>query len=161
MRRTRNVIGRGDKERNAGLISFQSNLILTHSLCLMVNSNASDRRRQLSEFHVKRNIYLPVSITHPLQKNYNFCWNTWWWPACRPKHVVCYYKGILTLKKSGCDWWLMIEFDFTRNRMQNQRIKLPIPVVNWFTASFHKLGWCYYETLGKYSHHQIRTATVQ
>jgi hypothetical protein len=30
---------------------------------------------------------------------------------------------ILTLKKSGCDWWLMIEFDLTRNRMQNQRIK--------------------------------------
>jgi hypothetical protein len=36
----------------------------------------------------------------------NLCWNTWWLPACRPKHVVWYYKVILTLKISGCDWWL-------------------------------------------------------
>jgi hypothetical protein len=43
------------------------------------------------------------------------CWNTWWWPAYRPKHVVWYYKVILTLKEK---WLRLVANDWIWSHAQ-------------------------------------------
>jgi hypothetical protein len=74
--------------------STWDNFILWFCILLRVKSNSIILATSRNHFSLKSRSLVIL------------CLNTWCWPACRPKHVVWYYKGILTLKKSGCDWWL-------------------------------------------------------
>jgi hypothetical protein len=52
--------------------------------------------------------------------------STWWWPACRPKHIVrCNNDNKkVNTQEFGCERWYFVEHCYiVRNRMQNQKIK--------------------------------------